>query len=160
MKPWCTYKTTHPSGLHYHGKGRTELVLSGRYTGSGVRYKLALTWPGYDQSTWTTSILETFDTEEEAYLAEERIVQHEHLADPMCLNMMAGGRKGKYKTQSSLLRRFRSELKKIHAAEKREVSRARIASLKLKAKEAKAKAAQKLREAKGAVKKRSAKAAR
>ncbi len=86
-------------------------------------------------------VLATFDTEDEAYLAEEVLVTHESLANPFCLNMMQGGRKGKYKTPSTLLRRYRMEAK-----------RARAAALKLRRKEReaelKAKAAAKLKAAK------------
>jgi hypothetical protein len=131
-KPWCTYRTNHPSGHFYHGKGRTALVLAGKYTGSGVRFNLSLTWPGFEPGTWTTVVLETFDTEDEAYAAEEKLVSHESLANPFCLNMMCGGRKGKYKTPSSLLKRFRSELKRQRAVELRAKAKLRAAAEKAK----------------------------
>lgn len=143
MKPWCTYRTSHPSGHFYHGKGRTALVLDGKYTGSGVRYNLSLTWIGFEPSTWTTVVLDTFDTEEQAYEAEELLVSHDSLANPFCLNMMAGGRKGKYKTPSSLLRRFRSELKRQRAAEKKAKAKEREALAKAKMRAAVAKAKEK-----------------
>lgn len=143
-KPWCVYRTSHLSGHFYQGKGRTALVLEGKYTGSGVRYNLALLWAGHGPGTWLTEVLATFDTEDEAYLAEEALVTHESLANPFCMNMMQGGRKGKYKTPSTLLRRYRMEAK-----------RARAAALKLKRKEReaemKAKAAAKLKAAKARV---------
>ncbi len=140
-KPWCIYRTSHPSGHYYQGKGKTLLVEAGKYTGSGVRYNLALTWAGHEPSTWTTVVLSTFDTEDEAYLAEEALVTHESLADPFCMNMMQGGRKGKYKTPSTLLKRFKADAK-----------RARALAVKLKRKERevemKAKAAARLKAAK------------
>ena len=140
-KPWCIYRTDHQSGHFYQGKGRTAAVLEGKYTGSGVRYNLALTWEGHGPATWLTLVLGTFDTEDEAYTAEEALVTHESLANPFCMNMMQGGRKGKYKTPSTLLKRYRADLK-----------RARAMALKLKRKEreaeAKAKAVAKLKAAK------------
>lgn len=163
MKDWCIYRTDHPSGHFYQGKGRTALVLAGKYQGSGVRFNLALMWPGYEASTWSTKVLETFDTEEEAYAAEERLVAHESLANPFCLNMMCGGRKGKYKTPSTLLRRYRVALKRERAEhlktkrKEREVeSRAKAAANKAaaseKARALKAAAAQRVRELKAAAK--------
>ena len=115
IKPWCVYSTNHPSGLVYQGKGKTALVLAGKYTGSGVRYNLALTLPEYAPGTWTTTVLATFDTEDEAYEAEEKLVTYESLADPFRLNMMQGGRKGKYKTPSTLLKKYRAEAKRGRA---------------------------------------------
>lgn len=130
MKPWCTYRTTHPSGLLYEGKGQTARVLSGAYKGSGIRFRLALTLPTYEEHTWTTIILEDFDTEEEAYLAEEKLVTLESLADPLRLNMHQGGTKGKYQTHGRLLKKMAQEKKKETAALKKE---------RVKIKEAKAK---------------------
>lgn len=106
-KPWCTYMTKHLTGLFYQGKGHTAVVLEGKYTGSGVRYNLALTIPEFEPKTWSTVTFNTFNTEDEAYLAEEALVTHESLANPFCMNMMQDGRKGKYKTPSTLLRRYR-----------------------------------------------------
>ena len=146
--PWCTYRTAHPSGLFYHGKGRTALVLAGKYNGSGVRFNLALTWEGYEPQTWTTTVLATYATEDEAYQAEEELVCHESLANPFCLNMMAGGRKGKYKTPSTLLRRFRMEQKRARASARRAAQQEKLAALKRKAKEDKLAAAAKLKAAK------------
>lgn len=156
IKPWCIYRTEHPSGHFYQGKGKTHLVQQGKYTGSGIRYNLSLHWPGYEPSTWTTRVLATFDTEEEAYQAEENLVTHESLANPYCLNMMCGGRKGKYKTPSSLLRRYRSEEKRKRAAYAKLLKAKRIAEAKAKSKAKsladKERAAAKLAKAKAAAK--------
>jgi len=147
-KPWCIYRTSHESGHFYQGKGKTHLVLAGKYTGSGVRYNLALTWAGYEPETWKTEILSTFDTEDEAYEAEEKLVTHESLANPWCMNMMQGGRRGKYKTPSSLLKRYRSAAKRERAAEAKAKRKEREAL-------AKAKIAEKLRAAKAKAKAKS-----
>ena len=108
-QPYCTYRTTHPAGFIYEGKGITSKVASGAYQGSGIRFKLALGLPGYESDKWTTVILETFDTEEAAYQAEAVLVPIESLADPFRLNMNAGGLVGKYQNHSKLF-------KKINAA--------------------------------------------
>jgi hypothetical protein len=144
MQAWCTYRTSHPSGHFYHGKGKTALVSGGKYKGSGVRFNLAIRWNGYEWDTWETVVLEMFDTEDEAYIAEEKLVTHESLANPYCMNMMQGGRRGKYKTPSSLLRRYKSEAKRERAAALRESKRLKAAAAKTamaaKLKAAKAKA--------------------
>jgi len=135
---YCTYITTHPTGFKYSGKGITAKVAEGKYKGSGVKFHLALTWPGFGWDTWTTTILKTFESEELAYAAEELLVPVESLACPFVLNMVAGGRRGKYKNHSSLLKTFRAAEKKVKTAEARtkaaqKKSAARAKELKLKA---------------------------
>ena len=116
---FCTYKTTHESGFYYLGKAQTDNVLSGKYKGSGIRFFLARTQPGFEDATWTTTILHTFETEAEAYAAEEILVPIELLADPYCLNMHRGGTTGKYATHGALrkkiLREKRDALRQIRA---------------------------------------------
>jgi len=129
---YCTYKTTHPSGLYYLGKGITEKVRSGEYIGSGVRLKLALTRDEYARDTWKTKVLDEYKTEDEAYEAEQRLVPHHLLSDPMCMNMHEGGRKGRYKTHGALL-------KSIHASIRKEKAILRKAKQKLKEKKLKEK---------------------
>jgi hypothetical protein len=146
-EPWCIYRTAHPSGHFYQGKGMTAKIMAGKYTGSGIRYNLSLTWPGYEPETWLTHVIATFATEGEAYTAEEELVTHESLANPYCLNMMCGGRRGKYKTPSSLLRRYRSEVKRARGAELRVKAREKVKALKEKAATAKAAAAKLLKAA-------------
>lgn len=137
MSKYCTYRSTHSSGFFYEGKGVTEKVRTGKYKGSGVKFNLALTWPGFGWDTWTTVILETFDTEEAAYAAEEKLVPVESLANPFRLNMVAGGQRGKYKNHSQLLKSIRSAEKKektalarIKAAQKKSEQRAKTLRLK------------------------------
>jgi hypothetical protein len=142
--PWCTYRTTHPTGLFYEGKGQTAKVEAGTYKGSGIRFSLALTMPCYVYGTWTTQILGTFETEEEAYVAEENLVTLESLADPMRLNMHAGGEKSKYKTHGALLRKIQKErrLKTLQERKERRTirekkAREKVLELKRKLKEKK-----------------------
>ena len=71
---YCTYRTTHPRGFYYIGKGITEKVSKGKYKGSGTRFNLALSWPSFEWDTWTTVVLEEFETEEEALNAEAILV--------------------------------------------------------------------------------------
>ena len=116
---WCTYESKHPSGFFYRGKGITENVLSGKYKGSGTRFKLALLTPGFEFDFWTTDVLQTFATEDEAYEAEALLVPIELLANPYCMNCTAGGRKGAYSTPNKLLR-------SINAAKKAANRKARL----------------------------------
>lgn len=111
-QPYCTYETRHPTGLFYRGKGRTAAVLNGTYIGSGTRLKLALTHPDYPRSSWTTTVLSTHPTADLAYAAEERLVPHDLLRDPFCLNMVAGGRRGRYLTPNALLKKEKKVAKK------------------------------------------------
>lgn len=88
---YCVYKTTHPKGFYYLGKGKSDLVRRGTYKGSGTRLKAA--WEaGYPKSEWTSVILEEFDTSDEAFDRERELVTWDQLMDPFCLNTHIGGR--------------------------------------------------------------------
>jgi hypothetical protein len=115
-QPWCVYRTTHPTGFYYEGKGRTTKVETGAYQGSGIRFKLALLSPGFETHTWTTTIINTYSTEEAAFEGEASLVSLESLGDPYRLNMHAGGANGKYQTHGRLLSRIASA-KRRQAAE-------------------------------------------
>ena len=108
MFKWCTYETRFSNGFYYLGKGMTDRVNKGTYTGSGIRYRLALLhWQdslNLGELTVTTRTLNTYATEAEAYAAEELLIPIQLLADPYCLNMHSGGLKGKYQTPGRLLR--------------------------------------------------------
>ena len=134
---WCCYKTTHQSGLYYTGKAQTANVLNGTYKGSGIAFKLALNLQQYAWDTWTTSIVQTYATEQEAYECEEFLVPHEALYDPMCLNQMAGGQRGKYKTRGTLFKKLNTEKRNTNKKIKAEKAKAKIAALKQKLKEKK-----------------------
>lgn len=125
---YCTYETRHKSGFYYRGKGITEKVKSGAYKGSGVRFKLALTRPGFDWDSWDTTILATYENESDAYSAEETLVPIELLSDPFCLNMHAGGLKGKYQNHSKLLKSINAANKKKRREEKAKVTREKKAA--------------------------------
>lgn len=96
---WCVYKTSHPSGFYYLGKGITARVVSGAYKGSGT--KLVAAFLHYPSDQWTATVLETFPAEplidkkdpgeKKAYNREREIITFEILTDPFCLNSMAGG---------------------------------------------------------------------
>ena len=120
---FCTYKSTHPSGFWYAGKGITARVENGQYKGSGVKFKVTCMHPGFEFDTWTTVVLERFATEEEAFAAEEILVPLEALIDPYCLNIQKGGIKGRGCNHSLVLRYWnatrRKEAKAIKAAKRR-----------------------------------------
>ena len=135
-KPYCCYETRHPSGFYYQGKGITSKVISGAYQGSGVRFKLALTLPGYEKTAWSTTVLDTFASEAEAFTAEANLVTLLSLADPFRLNMHVGGTNGKYQTHGKLLQKIgrdlRSEkrlLKKIRDKARKDNDKAKIKEL-------------------------------
>ena len=134
---WCTYRTTHPSGLFYEGKGKTAKVLSGEYIGSGIRLKLALTEPAYVRGTWSTQVLATFSNEADAYDAEAILVPIESLSDPMRMNMTAGGSRGKYLTHGQLYKRMNSAKRAANKKIKADKAKAKVAALKKQIKELK-----------------------
>lgn len=90
---FCVYKTTHPAGFYYWGKGQTKLVLNGTYKGSGAKLKAAFI-SGYPYEEWTSTIYFLFnrDKEDAAYDKEKEIVTMEMLMDPWCLNTVRGGK--------------------------------------------------------------------
>lgn len=134
---WCTYKTTHPTGLYYSGKAKTAKVLNGTYKGSGIAFKLSLWLDDYAWDTWTTTVLETFANEEDAYTAEGLLVPHTALHDPLCLNQMAGGRAGKYKTRGTLLKSINSMKRADNKKVKADKAKSKVAALKQRIKDLK-----------------------
>ena len=127
----------HSTGLHYTGKAKTQNVLDGKYKGSGVAFKLSLNLEAYAWDTWNTSIIETFATEQAAYDYEELLVPHESLMDPLCLNQMAGGQKGKFKTRGTLFKKLNSEKRAINKKIKAEKAKAKVLALKQRIRELK-----------------------
>ena len=139
---YCVYRSTHPSGLYYSGKGITAKVLSGEYRGSGVRFTLATMMDRYSSNTWTTEIIDTFETEDAALAAEELLVPIEALMDPLCLNMQKGGKRGRGCGPGMLLRMIKSkkkraamEIKKAKAKEKKAATTAKYKELQRQLKE-------------------------
>lgn len=145
---YCTYISKHPSGMYYIGKGITANILANKYKGSGVRFNVALRNPTYAWDTWTTEVLQTFETEDEAYAAEAELVTNEQLMDPFCMNMTLGGRKGAYKTHSTLLRQMKSAEKKTKAQEEKLKKATRLSKEREAQRERDLKAKQKLKELK------------
>ncbi len=130
LLPFCTYRTSHPSGVYYSGKAKTAKVLDGTYKGSGIAFKLALELEEFAWDTWTTVILETFATEDEAYSAEELLVPHTALLDPRCLNQMQGGKAGKFKTRGTLYKKINSTKRAASKKAKADKAKAKLADLK------------------------------
>lgn len=101
---YVTYITKHKSGCYYIGKGQQVRIDKG-YMGSGIRLRCAYLCPGYEKETWTTTILASFDTEEEAFAHEAELVPLERLCDPLCLNDTPGGRRAWGSGRARLLKR-------------------------------------------------------
>ena len=103
---FCIYVTYHRTGKFYVGKGITANVESGKYSGSG---KILLdAFKKYPKSEWVTDVVKTFDTEEDAYLAEAFYVDQDLINDSMCLNINLGGKGGSRRIQSQEERTRRS----------------------------------------------------
>lgn len=88
---WCVYRTSHPSGFFYIGKSSLRRISSG-YVGSGRRLHCAFLHHEFKPETWKTEVLETFTSEDCAYLKEAQLVPLDALANPFCLNDTPGGR--------------------------------------------------------------------
>ena len=88
---WVVYKTHHPAGFWYIGKSSIRRIQNG-YQGSGPKFNCVLHHPGFEPSTWTTTVLSQHDTEADAYAAEALCVPLSILADPFCLNTSPGGK--------------------------------------------------------------------
>lgn len=109
-KPWCTYRTTHITGMYqYEGKGKTANVMSGKYKGSGKHFQAALKHPDFHWTMWYTKLLESFDTEDQAFEAEAALVTLEKLRHPGCLNEVVGGRSGRHQNRSLIVKRDKAE---------------------------------------------------
>ncbi len=104
---FCTYITYHPSGKFYLGKGITRNVLSGKYTGSGIALTHAR--KKYPKEEWTTSIIETFSSEDDAYLHEAFIVKM-HFGEAGCLNLQGGGLGGRKASQETIEKNRQAQL--------------------------------------------------
>lgn len=109
---YCIYESTHPSGVFYRGKGKTAQVLAGLYKGSGTTFKAALLHPDFNWDTWTTVVIKTFPSEDLAFAAEEVFVPLSLLTNPLCLNQIQGGKFGRHKDRSAILRSHRATLKR------------------------------------------------
>ena len=84
------YKTTFiDTGEYYIGKHSTNKI-NDNYVGSGK----ALTKEKLSEP-FVHEILEYFDTEEEAYIAEDKAIGDLYLTDKKCLNRCGGGWRGK-----------------------------------------------------------------
>jgi hypothetical protein len=94
-KKYCTYKTSHPDGFYYLGKGQTERILTGEYLGSGSKLNAAFCHQDYSRDSWTIEIIKTYDNENDAYNDEQRILTDRVLSDPFCLNQAGGGTNSK-----------------------------------------------------------------
>lgn len=86
---YCLYKTSHPSGKFYVGKGLTASVVGGKYKGSGVL--LGKYFKKYPKEEWLTEVLSVYDDELLAYAAEEEYVNEDLLLNENCLNLVPGG---------------------------------------------------------------------
>lgn len=83
------YKTVRDDGFYYIGVHSTENLDDG-YIGSGTRLIASIRKHG--KQAHSKTILETFDTREQADNREAEIVTRELLRDPLCLNLATGGK--------------------------------------------------------------------
>lgn len=83
--------TNNINGKYYRGVHSTEDLNDG-YMGSGDAIKAAI--EKYGIENFTKTILEFFDTAEEAYAREAELVTIEEVNSPMCYNLKKGGQGG------------------------------------------------------------------
>ena len=87
---YILYKTTNTVNSKYYigvSNGNNKW-----YKGSGTALKNAI--KKYGAKNFTTEIIETFETEEEAFARENHVVTEELVNDRNCYNMKIGGRGG------------------------------------------------------------------
>lgn len=81
------------NGKYYRGKsGAEDPEKDVDYLGSGPLIKRAIS--KYGKKNFKKTILATFETEEEAYAYESKIVTAKEVKDPDCYNIIQGGRGG------------------------------------------------------------------
>ena len=96
-------------------------MVSGAYKGSGTRFKLICMYsPEFAESTWTTTVLTTHATEEEAFAAEALLVPLVSLMNPWVINDTEGGRRGKYRNRNTLVKQINSERRRVSRSERAE----------------------------------------
>jgi len=106
------YKITNNiSNKFYFGKHSTYNIYDG-YRGSGTDLKID--YNRYDISTFTMTILDFFNTADEAYKKEERIVTKELVEDSNCYNINLGGSHGLIYHNS----KTKDKLSKAHTGKK------------------------------------------
>lgn len=92
QKVYCFYKTTNNiNGHYYYGKSSLDRIKQG-YKGSGQALYKA--FRKYGKENFTTEVLATFETEEEAYQYEHDHILLEDLRQSECYNAQEGGKGG------------------------------------------------------------------
>jgi hypothetical protein len=92
MTHYLLYKTTcQITGKYYCGMHETETLEDG-YLGSGKRLLAAV--KKYGRENFSREILSIHTTKEELYSAEANLITPEMLGDPLCLNLVPGGKGG------------------------------------------------------------------
>lgn len=90
------YKIIHiPSNRYYLGKHTTRPLQNLEddfYMGSGFLWKRII--KKYPRDEFLKIILKTFDSKEEATIAERQFITDEEIANPLCLNLIKGGTGG------------------------------------------------------------------
>lgn len=108
--------TNNINGKYYLGAHSTENLDDG-YMGSGKLIIAAI--KKYGVENFTKTILEFFDTREEALAKEAELVTREEVDDPNCYNIKGGGEGGsKIYTDDELKQHARDSVRKYYEANK------------------------------------------
>lgn len=92
MTHYLLYKTTcQITGKYYCGMHETDRVEDG-YLGSGKRLLASIA--KYGKENFTREILSYHETKEDLYAAEADLITESMLKDPMCMNLVPGGKGG------------------------------------------------------------------
>lgn len=112
---YYVYVITHiPSGLHYYGKGScVGSPEEDNYFGSGAEWKVILR--KYPKKEFDKCVLFIFNTEMEAFSFEKDILNNEDiLKDPLCMNLIGGGRGGRLWKEDNIHREnFSKAMRKL-----------------------------------------------
>ena len=89
LRQGFVYKWTHtPTGQYYIGIHKGH--VNDGYIGSGIKFKNK--WEATDKKEWRRDILFEGDYDRHCTKVEEELVNDTTLKDPLCLNLIAGGR--------------------------------------------------------------------
>lgn len=93
MKKFYVYKTTNiQNGRYYIGVHQSECIQNDTYLGSGKILKLAIAQ--YGRTKFNREILFEFNSRQEAYLMQKKLVDKQLIKNPETYNLKCGGQGG------------------------------------------------------------------
>lgn len=109
---YYTYKITllkgSLAGHYYYGQHRTK-KLNDCYAGSGVIVSDYYGKYGkIEHQTYIKEIIAFYNSKEELDIAEDELIKDKYITDPLCLNLVKGGRKPGVENEDTRNKRIKS----------------------------------------------------